>query len=31
VAFNNAGNKDVVWFYARRDGTWYDVEIGKYD
>jgi hypothetical protein len=30
-AFNAAGNESMVWFYALRDGTWYYVEIGKYE
>jgi hypothetical protein len=31
AAFNNAGNETMIWFYGLRDGTWYYVEIGKYD
>jgi hypothetical protein len=30
-AFNAAGNESMVWFYALWDGTWYYVEIGKYE
>lgn len=29
--FNVQGNRDMVWFHARRDGTWYYVEMGVYD
>jgi hypothetical protein len=31
VAFNNAGKEVMAWFYGLREGTWYYVEIGKYD
>ena len=29
--FNNGGNEDIAWFYGLRDGTWYYVEIGRYE
>jgi hypothetical protein len=28
--FNVAGNQDMVWFHALRDGLWYYVEAGLY-
>ncbi len=28
---NVQGNPNMVWFHARRDGTWYYVEMGVYD
>ncbi len=31
AAFNAAGNEQMVWFYALRDGFWYYVELGAYD
>lgn len=31
AVFNVQGNRDMVWFHARRDGTWYYVEMGRYD
>ena len=30
AAFNVGGSEQMVWFYARRDGAWYYVELGKY-
>jgi hypothetical protein len=30
AGYNAAGNGDMVWFYALRDGKWYYVEIGVY-
>ncbi|MCG8351068.1 MAG: hypothetical protein MI924_25140 [Chloroflexales bacterium] len=30
ATFNTAGNDTMVWFHARRDGTWYYVEMGVY-
>lgn len=29
--FNVVGNSNMVWFHARRDGTWTYVEIGVYE
>jgi hypothetical protein len=29
--FSPMGNRNMVWFYARRDGWWYYVEAGVYD
>lgn len=31
AAFNAAGNGQMVWFYALRDGFWHYVELGAYD
>jgi hypothetical protein len=31
AAFNVAGNGQMVWFYALRDGVWHYVEMGVYD
>ena len=29
--FNPAGNSVMTWFYARRDQSWYYVELGNYN
>ncbi len=31
AAFNVAGNDQMVWFYALRDGIWHYVELGAFD